>query len=458
VVSVSPEVSSNIFAGMTLPEARSRCAELIDLPAEPEADMRSLEALGHWMMRFTPAVSLYPPSTVFLDATGLERLYGGIEPFRRQVAEALARLRITAAVKVAPTPGAAWALAVFGKNTANIVTSENVLKIISLLPTAALRLESQTVHLLAALGVQTIGALFRLDRDDLAVRFGSSILMRMDQATGGIYEPLNFLSYRRIIQSHLEFEAAIDSIETIQMAAEQLTKDIAGQLAIAGLGARELKLIFTQPYASPIEKKIQLMRPSRHATALIKLMSCALETLETNDGITGISLTVSISERLGDEQAALLGENEASKEKELDSLIERLRIRLDRKVGWGELLESNLPENTGGFRDTDSNVKTQIQARSIDLSRPISLFRQPREIRVMVLPSESREGHPVMFSDGGAVHHLHHIRGPERITGQWWNGRWKTRDYFDVLDEAGWRFWIFRVFQNGRWFLHGVYE
>jgi protein ImuB len=326
------------------------------------------------------------------------------------------------------------------------------------LPTVALRLESQTVQLLAALGVQTIGALFRLNRNDLAVRFGPSILMRMDQATGKIYEPLNFLPYRRVIQSLLEFEAAIDSIETIQMAAEQLTKDIAAQLSIAGLGARELKLIFTQPYTSSIEKKIQLMRPSRHAPALFKLISCALETLETHNGITGISLTVNVSERLVDEQAALLGENEASKERELDSLVERLRIRLDRRVGWGELLESNLPENTGRFRDTDSNVKTPVLPRSIDLLRPLSLLRQPREIKVMVRPSESREGHPVMFSDGDTVHRLHHIRGPERITGEWWNGRWKTRDYFDVLDETGWRFWIFRVFQNGRWFLHGVFE
>jgi protein ImuB len=85
-------------------------------------------------------------------------------------------------------------------------------------------------------------------------------------------------------------------------------------------------------------------------------------------------------------------------------------------------------------------------------------LRQPRSINVIVRPSESRDGQPVSFTDCGEVHRLDHIRGPERITGQWWNGRWKTRDYFDVLDATGDRYWIFRVAQSGRWFLHGIFE
>jgi hypothetical protein len=55
-------------------------------------------------MRLSPGVCVYPPSSLFLDATGLERLYGGLENFRRRVAQALASLRVTAAVTIAPTP------------------------------------------------------------------------------------------------------------------------------------------------------------------------------------------------------------------------------------------------------------------------------------------------------------------------------------------------------------------
>ena len=93
-----------------------------------------------------------------------------------------------------------------------------------------------------------------------------------------------------------------------------------------------------------------------------------------------------------------------------------------------------------------------------ELGSPLRLLRQPRSIGVMVRPSESRDGEPVSFTDRSEVHRLTHIRPPERITGQWWNGRWKIRDYFDVLDAAGDRYWIFRVAQTGRWFLHGIFE
>ena len=106
-------------------------------PATPDADLRSLEAIGHWLMRFSPGVCVYPPSSLFLDATGLERLYGGLENFRRRVAQALASLRVTAVVSIAPTPGAAWALATFGKNGSHIVNNEQVLSALSPLPPEA---------------------------------------------------------------------------------------------------------------------------------------------------------------------------------------------------------------------------------------------------------------------------------------------------------------------------------
>ena len=82
----------------------------------------------------------------------------------------------------------------------------------------------------------------------------------------------------------------------------------------------------------------------------------------------------------------------------------------------------------------------------------------PRAIPVIVMPSESSDGQPISFTYGGLVHRLVHVRGPERIAGQWWNGSGKTRDYFDVADTRGGRFWMFRVMETNLWYLHGVFE
>jgi protein ImuB len=76
----------------------------------------------------------------------------------------------------------------------------------------------------------------------------------------------------------------------------------------------------------------------------------------------------------------------------------------------------------------------------------------------MVSPSDDAEGRPVAFTHGRDVRRVIHAIGPERIAGPWWEGNDKTRDYFDVEDATGRRFWLFRVRQTGKWYLHGVFE
>ena len=82
----------------------------------------------------------------------------------------------------------------------------------------------------------------------------------------------------------------------------------------------------------------------------------------------------------------------------------------------------------------------------------------PQEIRVTSGPSHDGDGVPLTFACGRTVHRLAHATGPERICGVWWEGRHKTRDYYDVEDETGRRFWVFRVLETGKWYLHGEYE
>ena len=57
--------------------------------------------------------------------------------------------------------------------------------------------------------------------------------------------------------------------------------------------------------------------------------------------------------------------------------------------------------------------------------------------------------------------------GPERVFGEWWQRDAElvaVRDYFQVEDESGDRFWIYRAGDgedpetgSHKWFLHGVF-
>jgi protein ImuB len=412
-------------------------------------------------MKFSPNVCIAPPSSVFLDAMGVERLFGGICNFQNRVANAIKSLRLHAGVAVAPTPGAAWAIAAFGEDQ-NPVNDDNLSAALAPLPPEALRLDTGTVELLASLGIRTIGELLRLDRPDLAVRFGAGILQRIDQAMDMVPEPLVFLQHRTPIHAVLEFDGAVESLEVIHLAVRQLVEQVVALLAARGLGARELRLVFQCPYASAVEKNIQLTRPSRSEPAIFNLLRCALDAVSLDDGATAIELHAVVTQRLGDEQSALIGGEEQENAAELEHLVERLRTRLggdvNGGVNWVELLESHIPERAFRCRDQAVAMKVASPHASIGQFRPLSLLPRPRPIKVIVTPSECLDGQPISFTDCGSVHRLHHVRGPERMTGEWWTGQHKTRDYFDALDTTGNRYWLFRVPETRRWYLHGKFE
>ncbi|MGC8552564.1 MAG: Y-family DNA polymerase [Phycisphaerae bacterium] len=458
VVHVSPEASREIYPGMTLAEAGARQAGLVHFAAAPASDRRDLQALGYWLMRFGPKVCVNPPASVFLDATGLELLYGGLMNFQQRIAQALHKHGIHATLALAPQAGAAWALAAFGKNGSHILEPEQLLSALQPLPPEALRLEAQTVEALACLGVRSIRDILQLDRNDLAVRFGPSILKRIDQAMGTAPETLTWLAARAPIRASLEFEGVVESLDVLQSAAGVLTRQLAAQLAVCGQGARELGLMCRRPYGAPIEEQVRLLRPCRDEAALSKLIGCVLENLPPGEGVIAMDLSVKRAEKLSDQQTTLINGEEERSAAEADHLVERLRARLGPAVEWGELVESHMPEYADRCRDTPGEAETAGPRCAVDILRPLRLLRRPRAIQVIVRPAESCDGEPVSFSDGSDVRRLEHVRGPERIIGQWWNGRWKTRDYFDVLDAAGGRYWIFRVVQSGQWFLHGLFE
>jgi protein ImuB len=278
----------------------------------------------------------------------------------------------------------------------------------------------------------------------------------------------------------------------------ELVGRVIHQLARRGEGARRVEVEFFRDGLPPVSRSILLSRPSRDAVNLFNLFRCATEDLVApprpqgsrlrgrkpgrpvvaptrvehlqSDGFVGMRLSVPLCEPLADEQVSLLGQEEYAGQAELDRLIERLRIRLgEEAVVRAELVEAYVPEKAwkggSGFGVQGSGKKSRQslflnpEPRTPNPScRPLHLLHQPAELRVMVSPSDDREGRPVMLSRDGEVHRVAHCVGPERIAGQWWDGNDKTRDYFDVQDTTGRRFWVFRVAQTGKWYLHGVFE
>jgi protein ImuB len=454
-----------IRPGMTLAEARALCADLAHADADPARDVRGLEALARWMIRFSPVVALQPPDAIFLDLTGCERLFGGIKTIVDRISRALRAMLLTHQIAVAPTSGAAFALAAAGNQDRFLIDDHQLLASLAPLPPWALRIEHDVAAALEHVGIVTIEQLMQIPRSVLPARFGHDLLLRLDQALGCAYESLVPLEHHHPISTSTEFESSIDEIETIWRIFRQLIERVIQDLVRRGGGARQLRAMFKPMYGPAIEKCISLSRPSREAGNLFNLLRCALETIHTDEGFVRFELHVPVFERISDEQSSLVEQEEQDAAEQLEHLIERLSARLGNSaIEKARLVESYIPElayecvNVATVVIRDGRVSSMDSLPAAPSVRPLHLLKHPVQIGVIVSPSEDCEGAPVSFTHRGAVHRLTVALGPERIAGQWWHGHDKTRDYYDVEDTTGKRFWIFRVGETWKWYLHGEFE
>ena len=106
--------------GMLLADARALCPDLAAVPADPAGDLAALEKLALWAQRWGPWSALDPPDGLLVDVTGAAHLFGGEERLLKDVAAAFAQRGLTARAALAPTAGAAWALAHYARQSAII--------------------------------------------------------------------------------------------------------------------------------------------------------------------------------------------------------------------------------------------------------------------------------------------------------------------------------------------------
>jgi protein ImuB len=491
----------SVRPGIDQAEAMAICPSLVCLPHDQAADARGLRSMGRWMMRFTPIVCvangpddpLRMPDAVILDLTGCERVFHGLDKLLHKIKASIEQFQLETRIALGPNPGAAWAMTfslspVRGGEGRGEGEASRVARVFispspqpsplrtgekesfADIPCEALRLDTDTVAKLYHLGIQTIGQLMRFPREQLPSRFGPLLTLRLDQLLGQAFEPIVPLDLPTIISARMDFDGVVTSLEAIWVVFRDLLGRVISQLTRHGRGVRELDVQFIRAYATPIHRTIKLSRPSRDPVNLFNLFRCSTEQMEGSrkNEFLGMRLFVRVHEPLPDEQVNLLDGESYAGQLELDRLIERLCTRLgENAIEQVGAVESYIPERA--YRSKPARIHRRGRLSDYathDASetcrsnnpRPLCLLPRPIEVPVMVNPYNDTFGQPMQFvAQGGHVHRLPHVIGPERIAGQWWDGHNKTRDYFDVEDEAGQRFWLFRVNETRRWYLHGQY-
>lgn len=174
--------------GMTVAHAQSLVPDLQVCEAAPAEDEAALSRLALWCTRYSPLVTPCAPDGIFVDIAGSAHLFKGESALLKDMLVRLQKAQLCARASVADTPGCAWAVSRFGSN--QIVAPGRAADVLGALPAAALRLAPQTVESLRDVGIERIAQLASKPRASLQTRFGSDVLLRLDQALGTAGEPL----------------------------------------------------------------------------------------------------------------------------------------------------------------------------------------------------------------------------------------------------------------------------
>ncbi len=455
-----------VYAGMKVAQAQAMLPGLRVEPADPAGDTAALRRLAGWCVRFSPLAAPCGPDSVWIDMTGCAHLHGGEEKFLQSVLERLGEAGVAARVAVADTPGCAHALARHGLDTLCVVPPGQAAAAMAPLPVEALRLDAETAAGLRQLGFDTVAQLAAAARAPLARRFGAGLLRRLDQALGRAAELLEPVAPAGMIRVRQGFAEPIATADDLARVTALLVERLCEKLAHAERGASRLDLVFVRVDGSPQMVRIGTAAATRDAAHLTRLLCARIENVDPGFGVESVWLAAPLTAALGARQMeadGLFGDAAARHAAELSSLIDILVNRLgETRVYAAEAVESDIPERS--VRLVPPALSTGGKGWPASLPRPPRLLSPPRAVdAVALLPDHP----PVQFTWRRRAHRVRRADGPERIFGEWWQSDdafFAVRDYFQLEDQDGQRFWLFRQGDGEHpesgdmaWYLHGVF-
>ncbi|WOJ91848.1 DNA polymerase Y family protein (plasmid) [Methylocapsa polymorpha] len=454
--------AAGLHVGMPVTKAQTLTPGLIIMDADPAGDAKALERLAVWaLQRYAPIAAADPPDGIVLNVSGAAHLHGGEDAMVNGMVARFAAAGIAARAALADRWGAAHALARFAAGPAIVIPPGESAKAILGLPIRALRLPKDIADGLRVLGFESIGELAATPRAPLALRFGPELGRRLDQALGRLCEPIDPVRPPDLVEVRRAFAEPIGAAETLRRYTGKLVVQLCYALEARGLGARRLDLVFHR-----VDNRIEAIRigtalPVRDVKRLTRMLCDKIETVDPGFGVEIMRLAASVAEPLEAKQTiSSLTEEPVA---DVSALIDTLANR----VGEDRIYR---------FAPIDSDVPERSVARIAPLApdtgeawpdhwpRPSRLLPAPEPIDAMALLPDHP---PVSFTWRGVRRRVKRADGPERVFGEWWKRDAElaaVRDYFQVEDEAGERFWIYRAGDgedaatgSQRWFLHGVF-
>ncbi|TXG77181.1 MAG: DNA polymerase Y family protein [Rhodocyclaceae bacterium] len=441
-------LAAGLRPGLGLASALALAPGLVARPRNPDGEAALLAELACWAAQFSPQLALDPPDCVVLDVGASLTLFGGLHELMARIAHGVAALGLQPALAAAPTPLAARWLAVSGGGRI-VEHAEDLPARLAPLPVGVLActaddrhpVRSESIELLEAIGIGTLGQCLQLPRDGLAKREAQGITRALDRALGRLPDPRPPFVPPQVFRSRIELPVPSADTGQIGFAVRRLLAALAGHLAAHQAGIEHYRLRLEHDDLPATTLTVHLGVASRDEARCNLLAQEHLAALQFVAPAIAVGLEAAEILPLPGETATLFGAqlgNPRDQAAARSLLVERLRARLG---------DSAVIGIAGQADHRPERAWQAIAPRGAAARRDDACATQPRPVWLL---SEPR---PLAASD-----RLQLLAGPERIESGWWDGHDIARDYHLALGPQGRLLWVYRELRGeAAWFVHGIF-
>ena len=354
------------------------------------------------------------------------------------------------------------------------------------IPITLLDCDSNSKQQCEAMGLHSLAALLNIPRDTLGRRFNKNLIQYLNQLDGNVFLPPPLFSPPDVFYRELFFVHGLRSHDDLHQPMQKLLEELNQFLRFRQQISTGIRWRFFRFSKKSHYLRVYFSRPQMQVEEMLALSQLQLPQLPMDSPVESISLSakqflaIHDSSESNIESGDLLSFSVKKNAAEIALPNGDQRLLKDRilaRLGNTALYQTErhscfLPEHKSSYaqlsylkpKPTARFKKTDLEQTDLDHTlpskhkRPTWLMESPVEVKL----KKNRDNHLQGFINNQSCH-LHILKGPERLTTQWWDKQ-QQRDYFIAGKVAPQTthysaiYWLYQDCLNGKWFLQGVFS
>lgn len=453
--------AAGVRPGMRVAAAMSLCSGLRTGVVSAEELGAVTTQLQEGLRTFSPHVQGHGsrPGVFWLDASGLNRLFGGARSWAVRLALWLQQQGWRATIVVGFSRFATHAIACRGGGPWLLDSPADEARALGLVPLERLGLPVAQMELMRDLGLNTLGDLALMNGIEVRRRFGTEVLAIWQQATREDVVPVQDEAPLPPVECLLDDldERRPDAARLLWLVEQQLDA-LLHQLDDRGQYATVLHIVLRMDNRTTMDASVRMAQPTSSRAVILDLVRLRFEALQLTSGVQAMNLQLDGTETAR-QQAQLWSpatvQGGGMIRRDLDAAARAMaRIAAEfgsESVGVMERHEGHLPEAQVRFQPV-----THVEAPHPSRAPAVSLIRRmlPAPTALPHRGGHEPDGWLVAGMEAGPV--VHSV-GPYVVSGGWWQ-REVHRDYYFAETRRGDLLWIFYDRRLRSWFQHGMVQ